>query len=61
MSAKLIRLPKVQEITGLARSTLYAMILKKQFPKPVKLSDTGRCVAWKDSDVEAWVASRKTA
>ncbi len=61
MSAKLLRLPKVQESTGLPRSTLYALVKAGKFPKPVKLSDTGRCVAWKDSDVGAWIDSRKTA
>lgn len=61
MSAKLLRLPQVREVTGLSRSTLYSMMKVGQFPKSVKLSDFGRCVAWREQDVEEWVVSRKLA
>lgn len=49
----------VEEITGLSRSTIYALIAKGLFPRPVKL--TGKAVAWPESGVAEWLASRKQA
>ncbi len=61
----LVRLPKVIEITGLRRSSIYARIKPgnpqycPSFPKPVQLSDNGKgAVAWVLPEVEAWVQER---
>lgn len=59
MNQKLLRLPKVIEITGLSKSGIYLQLRKGNFPSPVKL--TGRSKAWKQSDVEAWIESRPYA
>lgn len=56
---RILRRPEVEEITGFSRSSLYAAIADGHFPKPVKL--TARAVGWKQSDIEAWFASRKQA
>ena len=53
----LLRQPRVTEITGLPRSSLYALIKGNQFPRPVKLTGK-RAVAWDSAQVEAWVAGR---
>lgn len=53
---KLIRLRDVQQMTGLARSTIYAYIAADNFPKQVKLGQ--RCVAWHVDDIESWIDSR---
>ena len=53
---KLIRLPEVQEITGAKRSSIYAWVLAKKFPKPIKCSE--RSVAWLESEVLGWVSER---
>ena len=50
---KLLRLPAVCEKTGLGKSSVYALA---DFPKPLILSR--RAVAWKESEIEAWIASR---
>ena len=50
------RLPNVLDRTGLSRSTLYALIAKRAFPSPVKLSV--RAVGWRSADVDAWLDSR---
>jgi len=50
---KLLRLPAVCEQTGLGKSSIYAI---QDFPKPLVLSR--RAVAWKQSEVSAWIASR---
>lgn len=57
MSDKILRRPDVERITGLARSTIYDWLHKGEFPKPVRLG--ARAVGWRESDVLAWVASRK--
>ena len=53
----LMRREQVQFQTGLGRSTLYALIKKGDFPKPVKLTGA-RAVAWSSLAVNAWVQSR---
>lgn len=59
MDQKLYRRPAVQKITCLSRSALYDQMKKGLFPRPVKL--TGKAVAWRGSDLAAWLESRKTA
>ncbi|WP_108484562.1 helix-turn-helix transcriptional regulator [Oceaniglobus ichthyenteri] len=52
----ILRLPSVLHITGLSRSTTYAMIAEGNFPRPIKLGK--RAVGWKEADVAAWVNNR---
>lgn len=52
---RLLRIRDVCHATGLARSTVYAKINESAFPKPVRVH--GKCVAWKESEVSAWIAS----
>jgi prophage regulatory protein len=56
ITQRLLRLPSVEEITGVKKSTVYALMKAEQFPAPVKLS--ARAVAWRSEDIMAWVASR---
>lgn len=53
---KLIRLTKVMDYTGLARSTIYKYISEGTFPKPVSLG--GRAAAWVESEVQEWILTR---
>ncbi len=48
---KLLRLPAVKEATGLARSTIYALIAKGEFPRPIKL--TPKLSAWDAAEIDA--------
>lgn len=50
----LLRLPRVIEITGCPRSTIYDAIRARKFPPPVKIGE--RAVAWRSTDIEAWVS-----
>jgi prophage regulatory protein len=52
----IIRLGRVQEITSLGRSTLYALIAEGAFPMQVKISC--RCVGWIESEVLDWISRR---
>ncbi|MDM7322456.1 MAG: AlpA family transcriptional regulator [Gammaproteobacteria bacterium] len=55
----LLRLPKVIEITGLGRSTIYRLMGSGEFPHQVAISRGA--VGWRKSDIEAWIESRKLA
>ena len=55
---RLLRRGAVEDMTGLSRSTLYHLISVGMFPRPVKLS--ARAVAWRESDIEAWIEARET-
>ncbi len=51
-----LRLPEVKAITGLSKSSLYALIRGKNFPAPVRLG--ARAVAWVRSEVREWATER---
>jgi len=55
---RLLRLPAVLQVTGLARSTVYRMVAEHTFPAPVKLAK--RAVAWRHDDVRDWTNGRLT-
>ena len=54
-----LRRPAVEAVTGLSRSSIYAMMDTDDFPRPVRIGK--RAVAWPESAVTAWLASRPTA
>lgn len=56
MAQKHLRRRAVEEITGLSRSTIYDLMSKGQFPRPVKLTE--KAVAWPESAIANWLASR---
>lgn len=57
--ATMIRLPEVIRRTGHPRSTLYSLVVKKQFPQPIKLGV--RAVGWIESEVSDYIEQRITA
>ncbi|MBK5440902.1 AlpA family phage regulatory protein [Pseudomonas sp. TH32] len=59
----LIRMPRLEIVTGFKRSTIYKLMQcpDSGFPQPVKLSNStarGAPVAWVLSEVQSWVKSR---
>ena len=56
---RLIRLKEVLTMVNISRSTLYRLIRSGAFPEPVRLGE--RVVAWWESEVRAWMASRPKA
>ena len=56
---KILRRQKVEEITGLSRSTIYALIQSGRFPRPIKLS--ARAVGWSEDAIHAWLKARADA
>jgi prophage regulatory protein len=62
-TSTLIRMPEVEGIVGMKRSTIYKLMQRTDcgFPQPVKLSNSnarGAPVAWVLSEVQAWARSR---
>lgn len=51
-----LRRRSVETITGLSRSSLYAMMDAGDFPRPVRVGK--RAVAWPQSAIENWLTSR---
>ena len=54
-----LRLPGVKALTGLSKSSLYALIRGNTFPAPVRIGP--RSVAWVESEVREWAAQRVLA
>ena len=52
----IIRLPAVMARTGLARSTIYHMLGRDLFPRPISLGE--RAVGWLASEVDGWLLTR---
>ena len=57
--SRFIRLPEVEHRTGYARSSIYRMVQRQDFPAPVKIG--ARASAWLESEVEAWIEARVSA
>jgi prophage regulatory protein len=50
---RLIRLPEVQRLTGLGKTTLYTLERRGLFPRRRKL--TSRASAWVEAEVISWI------
>ena len=55
-TSRLLRLKHVMELVGLSKTTIYSMQSAGTFPRAVQLTE--KSVAWKESEVSAWMASR---
>jgi prophage regulatory protein len=55
---KLIRIKSVIELTGLSKSYVYDLSTRNLFPKSVQLVPGGTSVAWLESEIQKWIASR---
>ena len=55
MQEQLIRLPRVMELTGLAKSTVWLWTKNGKLPKPLKLS--ARVTVWKLSEIQNYIQS----
>ncbi len=54
-----LRIPDVIKTVGLCKASIYNMMTRGEFPRPKRLSS--RAVAWKLSDIQAWIESRPSA
>ena len=58
---RLYRLADLPSVVGLKRTQIAALIESGEFPKPIPLSNTGRTIAWLESDLIAWQNARISA
>ena len=56
---RLLRLPELVRTIGVSRATIYRYIDSGRLPPPVKLST--RCIAWRASEISAWIAALRAA
>jgi prophage regulatory protein len=53
---RILKLPEVIQVTGLARSTIYLRMKEKTFPTHIKLGE--RSVGWLEEEVHSWLDQR---
>lgn len=56
---RLLRLPEVMRLTGLSRTTIYRLMKMNRFPDRVLIG--ARAVAWRETDILAWLEERPVA
>ncbi|MFT3905790.1 MAG: AlpA family transcriptional regulator [Steroidobacteraceae bacterium] len=56
---RILRLPAVEERTGLKRDSIYRKARLGEFPAPVKLG--ARASGWVQTEIDEWVAGRIAA
>jgi len=56
---RLLSMRQVTAMTTYSRPSIYRLIARQKFPKPLKLGDVK--IAFRADEVEAWLASRPTA
>ena len=59
MGDRLLKRIQVEEITGLSRSSIYRLMARGEFPRPVRVGPAA--VRWRESDITAWLESRPIA
>lgn len=56
---RLLRKRALLERLGISAATLYRLIQRGEFPRPVKIG--ARAVAWREDAAAAWLAGREAA
>ncbi|MFO6428947.1 helix-turn-helix transcriptional regulator [Erythrobacter sp. W302b] len=52
-------MPELTGYVGLSRASIYAMMARGEFVRPIKLGE--RAVGWRSADIDAWLAARPMA
>lgn len=55
---KLIPMKDLRKLIPYSSTHIYRLIKQNKFPKPIRLGVNR--VAWKSSDIEAWIEERET-
>lgn len=53
---RFLRLPEVRIRVPYSRASIYRLISSGEFPRPYSLG--ARAVAWRESEIERWIADR---
>lgn len=54
--SRLVRLPEALRLTGLGRTSFLDRVRRGEIASPVRLTE--RAVAWRETDLAAWIDSR---
>ena len=55
----IIRLPRLMEMVGLSRTTIWRRVKSGELPPPVRLGGPGsRAVGWRKTAIEGWLRTR---
>ena len=55
---KVLNLKEVTAKVSLGKTTIYALIKTRAFPKGVSLCGNGHAVRWLESDVDQWLTEK---
>lgn len=58
-STRIVRRAALKPLTGLSMSSLYRLMAKGAFPRPLQLSS--QAVGWDINDIEIWLQARRGA
>ncbi len=58
---RIIRRPEMTRLTGWSGTTLWRKVRANEFPEPIKLSESGRLIGWRESVYAEWLDSRPRA
>lgn len=61
IGVSLLRRDEVEALLSVRHTWLEKAVARGEFPKPIKISDGGRAVAWISTEVEAYIRSRAAA
>jgi prophage regulatory protein len=60
-SPVVLRMPEVLGYCGLGPTVFRELVESGDMPKPIKISERGRALAWLRSELDEWLASRVAA
>lgn len=55
MNDRILRVQEVVDLVNVHRATLYKMMGRGEFPRPLRLGPNAR--GWRKSDIDAWMAN----
>ncbi len=55
LEERILKLPEVVKIVNLKKSTIYKRMRENKFPHSVHLTEGGRSVGWKLSDIQKYL------
>ena len=58
MLRRLLRLSAVEDVTGMAKTTIYDAMERGVFPKPVPILEGGRAVGWVEEEIIDYIDAR---
>lgn len=61
MTDIILRKNDIEHVTGLTERQVRRLEEMGQFPKRVKLSQGGRAIGWRASEVQVWIETREAA